>query len=111
MDKALKTTKKRPAKPFNGSEGKVFSTDNQPSPEAKKQGWEERRAQKLLTQKIIEKMTSGKKLDDYVEALYKAAVMGNAKAIDTINKGIEDQIEQSQVDHKGLEPIIIEWKK
>ncbi len=110
MDKALKTTKKRPAKPFNGSEGKVFSTDNQPSPEAKKQGWEERRAQKLLTQKIIEKMT-GKPLDEYVDSLILNAKLGNAKAIDTINKGIEDQIEQSQVDHKGLEPIIIEWKK
>jgi len=110
MDKALKTTKKRPAKPFNGSEGKVFSTDNQPSPEAKKQGWEERRAQKLLTQKIIEKMT-GKPLDEYVDSLIINAKLGNAKAIDTINKGIEDQIEQSQVDHKGLEPIIIEWKK
>ena len=110
MDKALKTTKKRPAKPFNGSEGKVFSTDYQPSPGAKKHGWEERRAQKLLTQKIIEKMT-GKPLDEYVDSLIHNAKLGNAKAIDTINKGIEDQIEQSQVDHKGLEPIIIEWKK
>lgn len=88
----VKTTKKRPVKPFTGVEGKTFSASNQPTPEAKSNGWKERRAERLLTQKILEKMTKGSTLDDYVEALYKSAVMGNSKAIDTINKGIEDDV-------------------
>jgi hypothetical protein len=103
------TPKKRPKVPFNGNDrGQGFTSERQPSPEAKKAGWEAKRAERLLTQKIIEKMTNGQKLDDYVEALYNAAVLGNAKAIDTINKGIEDQVEKMEVKHEGTPPIQID---
>jgi len=108
-----KTPKKRPKIPFTGvKDGKSFTSENQPSPEAKKAGWEEMRAKKLLTQKIVEKLTGGKTLEEYVEALYQLATIdGNSKAIETINKGIEDQVDKSEVKHEGTAPIIIEWKK
>lgn len=90
-----KTSKKRPAKPFKGAaDGVPFSTDNQPSSESKKEGWKEFRARRMLTQQIIAEMTGadGKNLKDYVNSLLINAKMGNAKAIETINKCLEDDI-------------------
>jgi hypothetical protein len=92
-----KTSKKRPAKPFRGAiDGKPFTKDNQPSPEAKSKGWEARRAERLLTQKIIEKLTGANNLEEYVDSLFNNAKMGNAKAIDTLNNGIEEQITKTE---------------
>jgi hypothetical protein len=91
-----KTSKKRPIKPFKGDEGVKFSKDNQPSPEAKSKGWEARRAERLLTQKIIEKLTGSNNLEEYVDSLFNNAKMGNAKAIDTLNNGIEEQITKTE---------------
>ena len=71
--------------------GVKFTADNQPSPEAKKAGWQEVRAQKLLTQMILKKMAEGNNLTEYVDSLLTNAKDGNAKAIDTINNGIEEQ--------------------
>lgn len=71
--------------------GVKFTAENQPSPEAKKAGWQELRAQKLLTQKILEEMTKGTNMNDYFQSLLNNAKEGNAKAIDTINNGIEEQ--------------------
>jgi len=65
-----KTTKKRPAKPFKGNEGVKFSKTNQPAPENKSKGWQEKRAEKLLTQKIIEKLT-GKTIIFYLATAHK----------------------------------------
>ena len=89
-----KTTKKlpKPAKPFTGAEGNSFAANNQPSPEAKSEGWKKLRAQRLLTQAILKHMTSGSNLEDYIDSLYKNAKKGNPKAIETINKGVEDDI-------------------
>lgn len=92
-----KNDQKRPKVPFKGGEGKVFTSETQPSPEAKKAGWERKRQERLLTQKILEKMTEGKTLEDYVQSLITNAKLGNSKAIDTINKGIEDQVEQIDI--------------
>ena len=91
-----KTSKKRPFKPFKGDEGVKFSKENQPPPEAKSKGWEARRAERLLTQKIIEKLTGSNNLEEYVDSLFNNAKMGNAKAIDTLNNGIEEQITKTE---------------
>jgi hypothetical protein len=91
-----KTTKKRPQKLFKGDEGVKFSKDNQPPPENKSKGWEVKRAERLLTQKIIEKLTGSNNLEEYVDSLFNNAKMGNAKAIDTLNNGIEEQITKTE---------------
>jgi hypothetical protein len=96
MKSGDKTSKKRPIKPFKGDEGVKFSKDNQPSPEAKSKGWEAKRAERLLTQKIIEKLTGANNLEEYVDSLFNNAKMGNAKAIDTLNNGIEEQITKTE---------------
>ena len=72
-----------------------FSSDNKPSPEAKKLGWQELRKQRHLTQSIIAHMIGKdgkpkKAFKDYLDSLVKNARMGNPKAIETINKGLED---------------------
>ena len=88
---------------------KQFTSDYQPDPEAKKAGWEAKRAQRLLTQKIIEKLTDGETLDEYVTSLLNNAKMGNAKAIDTINAGIEEQVIKSEVIlNKGANGILVD---
>lgn len=91
------TTKKRPAKPFTGKEGNTFSKDNQPSPEAKKKGWQELRKERLLTQEIIKELigSDGKpkqSFKDYIRAMLTNAKRGNPKAIETINKCLEDDV-------------------
>lgn len=95
MDKEAKSTKKLPAKPFTGKEGNTFSKDNQPAPELKKAGWQELRKQRHLTQSIIAHMIGEdgkpkKAFKEYMESLVKNAMIGNPKAIETINKGLED---------------------
>lgn len=102
MADEVKTTDKRlkNLKPGLTGNAKPFTKDNQPPSELKAKGWKTKRAERLLTQMIIEKMTKGKALDEYVDALITLAkTEGNSKAIDTINKGIEEQIEQSEVKH------------
>ena len=108
-----KTTKKRPKKPFTGSEGVTFSKDHQPTPEKKKEGWKEWREKRMLTQMIAKKMAQGTTLEEYYQSLLDNAKLGNAKAIETINKGIEDQIDKSEVTHKvekDIDGFIIEDK-
>lgn len=81
---------------------KPFTSEVQPSPEAKSEGWKKLRAQRLLTQAILKHMTSGSNLEDYIESLYKNAKKGNPKAIETINKGVEDDIIKiAQTDAEG----------
>ncbi len=71
---------------------KPFTSEQQPSPEAKSEGWKKLRAQRLLTQAIIAHMTKGKNMEGYINSLYSNAKKGNPKAIETINKGIEEDI-------------------
>ena len=87
-----KTSKKRPAKPFKGDEGKTFGPAYQPTGEAKSEGWKKMRAKRLLTQAILAHMTKDNNLENYINSLYTNAKKGNPKAIETINKGIEDDI-------------------
>lgn len=103
MAKEDKTSKKRPLKPFKGNEGVTFSKEYQPTPEAKSKGWQEKRAEKLLTQKILEVLTNGTNLEDYVKSLFDNAKEGNAKAIDTINNGIEEHVTKTDITSKGNE--------
>ena len=90
MAEKKKTTKKLPSKPFTGEEGNTFSSTNQPAPELKSKGWERWRAERHLTQSIIKEMAEGENLTEYIKSLVANAKAGNAKAIETINKGIED---------------------
>lgn len=97
MAKAAKTTRKLPAKPFTGSEGNSFSSTNQPTPEAKKRGWEEFRKERHLTREIIKMMLGedgkpNETFNGYLNSLVKNAQLGNPKAIDAVNKCLEDEI-------------------
>lgn len=99
----MKTIGKRQRSVLNGTEGKHFNSEYQPTSEAKKRGWQERRKQRLLTQSIIEEMTGenseGKEnLKEYVKALIRLAMDGNSKAIETVNRAIEDDIMKIQID-------------
>ena len=102
----LKTTK-RPAKPFKGNEGKKFDSVNQPTPEAKKAGWQEWRKERHLTQEILKKLVGkdGQPTEDfksYIDSLFLNAKLGNPKAMETINKSIEDDIlKVAQTDSEG----------
>ncbi len=92
-----KTRDKRAIKPGKGGivlppAPKPFTSEQQPSPEAKSEGWKKLRAQRLLTQAIIAHMTKGKNMQSYISSLYTNARKGNPKAIETINKGIEEDI-------------------
>ena len=90
------TSEKRQISRLNGAaDGVPFTSENQPSSEAKKRGWKEKRAEKHLTQMIIKKIIDAPEgdkmgLPKYVDAIIDLAKNGNAKAIDTINNGLED---------------------
>ena len=84
-----------------------FTSNNQPSPEAKKLGWEELRKRRLLTQGIIKELinddgTPKPSFHSYFKALIDNAKAGNAKSIETVNKALEDDIiKVAQVDSDG----------
>src|SRR6478609_7799773 len=92
MAEEEKTTTKRRKNLLTGVEGKKFTPEAQPTPEAKSEGWKKLRAKRLLTQAILAHMTKEKNLESYINSLYANAKKGNPKAIETINKGIEDDI-------------------
>lgn len=95
------TSIKRPKKPFKGAvDGKPFSADNQPSSDTKKAGWEELRKRKLLTRNILKILFDAEGIplkdgEDYFKSLVTNAKGGNAKAIDTVNKAIENELPTS----------------
>jgi len=108
-------TPKKPRSRMNGNDtGVPFGVQPQPTPEAKKAGWQELRARRLLTQAIIKEMfgDDGVESDSfkgYIKALVDNAKMGNAKAIDTINSGIEEQVVKTEVSvTKGANGIIVD---
>lgn len=107
MAKAAKTTKKRQP-PANGVK---FSAENQPDPAAKSLGWQEWRKERHLTQSIIKALTGENKakFDDYIESLLKNAKAGNPKAIDAVNKCLEDEIikvAQTNTAGEDVKPIV-----
>lgn len=100
MAKVIKTPLKRrpgPKKPLRGViDGKSFTKDNQPTPEAKKAGWDQWRKDRLLTQAIVKKMLGvdgkpTKTMAQFINKLVSNANKGNPKAIDVLIKSIEDQ--------------------
>jgi hypothetical protein len=97
MAKVEKTSIKRPPKPFTGTEGVRLSATNQPSPERKKLGWQEIRKKRLLTQELIKELieddgTPKESFKAYLRALIENAKTGNPKAIDAVNKILEDDV-------------------
>ncbi len=92
----METTIKQGRKQLTGKEGNTFSSTNQPTPEQKKEGWQKRREERLLTKAIFERLADGQTLETYVQTLLALAKEGNAKAIDTINRGIEDQVQKTE---------------
>lgn len=116
MAKEAKTTKKLPnykVKPLTGDMGNTFSKDNQPDPELKKKGWKELREKRLLTQEIIKRMigpngTPTDTFKEYIDSLIINAKFGNAKAIDAINKGLEDDIQKIETT-VTQRTTIIDW--
>jgi hypothetical protein len=110
---AKETSKKRPLKPFKGNEGVTFSKEYQPTPEAKRKGWQEKRAEKLMTQLFIEKLTGnkGEILDEVVESIITNAKLGNAKAIDVLINCIEEQITKTQIEVKQEQPLFPDVQK
>lgn len=100
-----------------------FTSDNQPPPEAKKAGWEELRSRRLLTQAIIKEMfgddgVGTDSFKSYITSLITNAKMGNPKAIDAVNKGIEEEIikvanvdaEGNSVESKSTEDLLKEMQ-
>ncbi len=101
------TTKKRPIKPFTGIEGKTFTSTNQPSPKAKKAGWEQWRKERRLTQEIIKQIGKGETLRAYAKSIIDLAKSGNTKAIDTVNQSLEDNIIKfAQTDSEGKDIVL-----
>jgi hypothetical protein len=115
MAAAKKTSAKRARKPGNGGTvlpdaPKPFTKEVQPTPQAKSDGWKKLRAERLLTQGILAHMLKGKNMQTYINSLNKNAKKGNAKAIETINKAIEDdviKISQTDKDGNPVTPINI----
>ena len=76
-----------------------FTSEYQPSPEAKKMGWQRLREQRLLTQNILKMYMDDNGLPtkegkDLFKSLHENAKNGNAKALDIISKAIEDDVQK-----------------
>lgn len=114
MAKAAKTTVKRLKRGNPDIKGKTFTSEYQPTPEAKKRGWEEFRKERHLTQSIIKMMLGedgqpNETFNDYLTSLITNAKSGNPKAIDAVNKCLEDEIIKvaaTNVAGEDVQPII-----
>jgi hypothetical protein len=94
----IKTIKKRGNPKLKDSAVK-FTAETQPSPEAKKMGWQRLREQRLLTQNILKMYMDDNGLPtkegkDLFKSLHENAKNGNAKALDIISKAIEDDVQK-----------------
>lgn len=104
---ATKTTSERQKQPKKPLKGVTFSKDYQPSPEAKKRGWEQFRKERHLTQSIIKALLGddgkpNQTFQEYIESLLLNARAGNPKAIDAVNKCLEEEvIKVAQTDPDG----------
>ncbi len=110
----VKTTKKA-GKGIPPKNPVKFDAKNQPSPEAKKLGWQKFREKRMLTTAIIDKLFDGDgkpkqtfnvMMDRLIELYYE----GNKTAMDTVHNSIEDQISKiaiTDADGNALPQIII----
>lgn len=98
----IKTPIKRQQNRVMGvKDGVSFTTENQPSPEQKKLGWQKIREQRHLTQSILKEMLGNdgiptESFKGFMQSLVINAKTGNPKAIDIISKCIEDDIQKVQ---------------
>lgn len=112
---AKETSKKRPARPFQGAkDGKPFTKDNQPPPEAKSAGWQRVRAERHFTKEILRQMGlidgDGKPFVEYIRQVRQLAEEGNTEAMKQIRQAIEDDVKLIDVTTKG-ESIksVVKW--
>jgi hypothetical protein len=121
MENKPNSSKKRQKSVLNGAkDGVPFSATNQPSPESKREGWKEFRKKRMLTQELIKMMIGDDGLPNqtfkgYLQSLVKNAKLGNAKAIEAINKCLEDDItkielsgEVGQRQLMNIDPLILD---
>ena len=97
-----KTSKRKPLR--GAIDGKPFTSDNQPSPEAKKAGWKQLREQRLLTQNLIKMLLDENGIptidgQSFFQSLLTNAKDGNAKAIDVVINTLEDQKTIQEIKH------------
>lgn len=85
-------------------DGVPFGEQPQPSPEAKKLGWQKLREQRLLTQNILKLLLDENGIptkdgEDFFTSLLTNAKDGNAKAIDVVINTLEDQKTIQEIKH------------
>ena len=107
-------TAKKPPKPFKGVEdGKAYSKDYQPSPQAKSDGWKRRRSEMLLSKAIAEAL--GVDTDDkaplkkYGKRLVELAEEGNSEAMKQVRSAVEDVVDKVDLTSDGerIQSVIV----
>ena len=102
------TPKKHPNLVVGNELGQGFTTDNQPSPEAKKLGWQKLREQRLLTQNLLKLLLDENGIPtidgmSFFQSLLTNAKGGNPKAIDVLVNSLEDQVTKTDITTNGSE--------
>jgi len=92
-----------------------FTATNQPSPEAKRLGWQKIREKRMLTASIIDHMFGGdgepkQAFHDYMKHLMAHAKDGHQLAMKTVNNAIEQEITAvtfTDTEGNALPPVVI----
>lgn len=112
-----KRTTRNGNKLFDGTEGKRFSSEYQPSPEAKSAGWNKKRAKDEFIERIYGKMNALSKRDDLTNReiidLAKIAIeiSGDKKEIRDLNgnlavKEVYITVEEDKATDKHIDDVI-----
>lgn len=102
---AQETPKKRQSRVYGAKDGKPFTPENQPSPQAKSDGWKRRRAEMLLSKAIAEQL--GVDTDDkaplkkYAKRLVELAQEGNTEAMKQVRSSVEDVVDKVDLTSDG----------
>lgn len=94
---------------------KPFTSENQPSPESKKLGWQKIREKRMLTKSIIDMMFGGdgepkQAFKDYMKHLLAHAKDGHPLAMKTVNNAIEEEVSKvalTDADGNALPQVIL----
>ena len=106
---ADETSKKPQKSVLNGAkDGVPFGEQPQPSPEAKKLGWQKLREQRLLTQNLLKMLLDENGIPttdgtSFFQSLLSNAKGGNPKAIDVLVNSLEDQVAKTDITTNGSE--------
>ena len=89
-------------------DGVPFGEQPQPSPEAKKLGWQKLREQRLLTQNLLKLLLDENGMptidgQSFFQSLITNAKGGNPKAIDVLINTLEDQVTKTDITSNGNE--------